>query len=155
MIRKAKIKDSEQISKLMLKDLEKPNTKFPEQMIKQLTEHASVRGVKKEFNNNKLIAFVFEDNNIIKGFTVGYIRENNEVFLHYVNGNSKKIKKKLVKYFEKECKKLNIQKIKTDTFEFMENKLIFEEESFKFIKSEKITEDLEILWYEKIIAKKS
>lgn len=153
MIRKAKIEDSEQISKLMLRDLENPNPKFPKEMIQKLKKHASIRGIKKEFDNDKLLAFVFEDE-IINGFVVGYIEENNEVFLHYISGDLE-IKKKLVNHFEEKCKKLGIQKIRTDTFKFMENKLIFEEEGFKFVRPEKVTEDLEMLWYEKIIYDKN
>lgn len=150
MIRRAIVKDAEGISKLMLTDLDKSHTSFPKPMIENFRKHAQIKGIKREFNNPNIISFVFEERTKILGFIIGY-KEDNKAFLHYVSGLNKYIKSKLIKAFEKECLKLNLYEIKTDTFEFMENKKIFEEAGFKFFKSDNLTPNLKMLWYRKCL----
>ncbi|MBU4502996.1 MAG: hypothetical protein KKA79_10460 [Nanoarchaeota archaeon] len=150
MIRKARISDAENISKIMLNDLINPNPNFTERMIKKFREHAQIGSIKKEFENSDIIILVFEEDNKILGFVVGY-KENKVAFLHYVSGLTKNIKLKLIKSFEKKCKYLKLKEIKTDTFEFMENKHIFEKADYKFFKSEDIKPKLKMLWYKKRI----
>jgi len=55
---KATIKHSKEISKLMLSDLEKHNSEFPEEMISKFKEHAKEKNIIKEFENSNLIAFI-------------------------------------------------------------------------------------------------
>lgn len=149
MIRKARLQDAEQVSKLMLQDLANPHMIFPRAMIQKFLEHAKLENIKKEYENPDLLAFVYEEKSKILAFIVGYFKENKTVYLDYVSGDSKKIKKALVEYFEKECKKLDIKEIITDTYKFLENKLIYEEAGFSFVRSERKTLGLEVLWYSK------
>jgi len=155
MIRKAIVEDAKEISKLMLRDLAHPHPSFPKPMIENFRKHARIEGIRKEFENPNLIAFVFEKGQRITGFVVGYKEEGKKSFLHYVTGNSKTVMVELVKAFEKECKSLGIKEIKTDTFEFMKSKEVFEEAGFEFFKSETLAPNLEMLWYKKrLIPKK-
>ena len=117
-------------------------------MIKKLREHAQLKGIQEEFKNSNIIIFVLEKNKQIIGFIVDY-KESKGVFLQYVTGSNEEIKLKLIHVFEEECKNLGLKEIKTDTFEFMGNKKIFEKAGFKFSKKENITPKLEMLWYKK------
>lgn len=148
MIRRAIVKDAKEISKLMLADLERPHPKFPKPMIEKFRNHAQIESINNEFGNPDMIALIFENKNKILGFVVGY-KEDDKAFLHYVSGPDKKIKLELINAFERECSKLDLKEIKTDTFEFMENKKIFEEAGFKFFKAENLTPNLKMLWYKK------
>lgn len=148
MIRKAVLSDAKDISRLMINDLANPNPNFPSEMIVKFREHAQIEEVEKEFKNPNLIALVFRKSGKTTGFVVGY-KEDKKAFLHYVTGYTKNIRLILIKTFEKECLKLRLDEIKTDTFEFMENKNIFELAGFEFFKAENLTPKLKILWYKK------
>ena len=101
-----------------------------------------------ELNNPNLISFLAINNDKLIGFIVGYKEESNNTMIHYIAGDKIETKKLLLNRFIDECKKISIDHIKTDTFEFMENNEFFKEEGFVLTKKEKITDDLEMLWYE-------
>ena len=63
---------SKQISNLMLKDLNYPNSNFPCDMIIGFREHAKQENIEKEFDNDKLICYLALKNNNVIGFIVGY-----------------------------------------------------------------------------------
>ncbi|MBR9676638.1 hypothetical protein GOV04_00665 [Candidatus Woesearchaeota archaeon] len=146
--------DASVISELMLTDLEKPNPLFPKEMIEKFKEHASKKKILKEFENTNLIGFVAVNNNVITNFIVGYQKSDSVVMIHYLSGNDITAKKALLKQFTEECKKRKIREIIADTFEFMQNNQIFKTKGFILTKKEKITENLELLWYRKNIFKK-
>ena len=146
---KAKKEHSKQISEFMLSELNNPNLKFPKEMINKFREHAEEENIIKEFENPKLIAFIALTSTRLVGFIVGYEDVlNNQVMIHYIVSTEIEIKEKLLEKFIKYCKLRNINKIITDTFEFMENKDFFESNKFILTKKEKITPNLEMLWYE-------
>lgn len=142
------------ISKLMLKDLESPDERFPEMMILKLREHAQEDNLILEFSNPNLISFLAIDNNKVKGFIVGYKKEDH-IYLDYVTGNNINTKKLLLDKFIEESKKNNMKYIKADTFDFFENKILYEQKGFKLIKQENITPNLEILWLKLDLNKKT
>lgn len=149
MIRRAILQDAEQVSKIMIQDLANAHLFIPKKMIEKFLEHARLENIRKEYENPNLFAFVYEEKNKILAFIAGYFKENKTVYLDYISGNSKKIKKDLVEHFEKECKKLGIKEIIADAYKFLENKLIYEEAGFSLVKSEKKMLGLEVLWYSK------
>jgi len=149
MIRKARLQDAEQVSKLMLQDLSNPHLNIPGMMIQKFVEHAQLENLKKEYYNPDLLAFVYEEKSKVLAFIVGYLKKNNTVYLDYVSGNSKDIKKALLNRFEEECKKLDVKEIMADTYKFLENKLVYEESGFSFVRSERRILGLEVLWYSK------
>lgn len=149
MIRKARLQDAEQVSKIMLQDLSNHSIPLPRSMREKFLEHARLENLKKEYGNPDLLAFVYEEKNMVLAFIVGYFKPNNVVYLDYVSGTSKNIKKALVKHFEKECKKQGIKEIIADAYKFFENKLIYEESGFSFVRSERKLLGLEVLWYSK------
>ncbi len=144
---KATIDYSKEISKLMLSDLKSPNSKFPQEMINNFREHAKEENIVEEFNNPNLIAFLAIRNNELVGFIVGYKKDLSSVMIQYIVGKSIKTKKLLLTEFVDKCKEKKILHIKTDTFEFMENNNLFKQEGFILTKKEKITDNLEVLWY--------
>jgi N-acetylglutamate synthase-like GNAT family acetyltransferase len=148
-ITRATIEHSKQISQLMLSELNNPNPKFPKEMINKFREHAKEENIIKEFENPGLIAFVAIISKRLVGFIVGYKDLLiNQAMIHYITADGIIIKEKLLKRFIKECKSRNIDKIITDTFEFMDNKDFFESNGFVLTKKEKLTPNLEMFWYE-------
>ena len=146
---KAKKEHSKQISEFMLSELNNPNPKFPKEMINKFREHAEEENIIKEFENPKLIAFSALTSKRLVGFIVGYEDVlNNQTMIHYIASTEIEIKEKLLEKFIKYCKLRHINKIITDTFEFMDNKDFFESKNFILTKKEKITPTLEMLWYE-------
>ncbi|MDP6642316.1 MAG: hypothetical protein QGF74_02985 [Candidatus Nanoarchaeia archaeon] len=137
-----------EISKLMLKELENPNDKFPVDLISKFREHAKEDSISMELDNPNLISFLAINNHELIGFIVGYKEESNNTMIHHIAGDKIETKKLLLNRFIDECKKININNINADTFEFMENNELFKEEGFILTKKEKITDDLEMLWYE-------
>jgi hypothetical protein len=147
-ILKATIEYAKKISDLMLSDLEKPNSKFPKEMINRFREHAKEENIIKEFENSNLIAFISKNGDNTTGFIIGYednVQKN--AMIHYIKGN-KIEKKELLQNFIKECKLRKLNRIITDTFEFMSNNVFFKSNGFFLTKKEKITPNLEMLWYE-------
>ena len=145
---KATIKHTKEISRLMLSDLEKHNSKFPGEMISKFKEHAKEKNIIKEFKNSHLIAFISKNEEKITGFIVGY--EDNlqkNAMIHYITGTNIE-KNELILNFIKECKLRNLDKIITDTFEFMDNNDFFKLNDFLLTKKERITPILEMFWYE-------
>ena len=137
-----------QLSKMMLKCLIDPNNKFPKKMINKFREHAKEKNLIEEFENPNIIAFISKNGKRITGFIVGYTNKaKKSAMIHYITGN-KIEKKELLQNFIKECKQKKINKIITDTFEFMDNNDFFKSNNFLLIKREKITPNLEMLWYE-------
>lgn len=149
MIRKARLQDAEQVSKLMIQDLSNHKIPLPTSTMEKFLEHARLENLKKEYYNPDLLAFVYEEKTKILAFIVGYLQKNNTVYLDYVSGTSKDIKKSLIKHFEEECKKLKVKEIIADTYKFLETKIIYEEAGFSFVRSEKKVLGLEVLWYSK------
>lgn len=146
---KATIEHSDEISRLMLSDLESPDSRFPQEMINNFKEHAKEENIKKEFENPNLIAFTAINHGKIMGFIVGYEdTPRNNAMIHYITAKESKTSKDLLNRFIKECKLRKIRKIITDTFEFMDNNELFRSNKFKLIKKEKIAPNLEMLWYE-------
>ena len=143
---KAKKVHAKEISKLMLSDLENPHSNFPKVMINKFREHAQEKNVLQEFENNKFIAFVAIENNVV-GFIVGYEESPNKAMIHYISAKKMEIKKALLNRFIKECKMHNITEVIADSFEFMENDSLFRTNNFILIKKEKLTSNLELLWY--------
>jgi hypothetical protein len=147
-ILKPTIEYAKQISDLMLSDLEKPNSKFPNEMINRFREHAKEENIIKEFENSNLIAFISKNGDKITGFIIGYENKfQKNAMIHYITGN-KIEKKELLQNFIKECKLRGLNRIITDTFEFMSNNVFFKSNNFYLTKKEKITPALEMLWYE-------
>lgn len=146
---KATNEHSKQISEFMLSELNNPNPKFPKEMINKFREHAKEENIMKEFENPNLIAFVAMTSKRLVGFIIGYEDVlNNQAMIHYIASKEIEIKEKLLERFIKYCKLRNINKIIADTFEFMDNKDFFESNKFVLTKKEKLTLDLEMLWYE-------
>ena len=146
---KAKKEHSKHISEFMLSELNNPNPKFPKEMINKFREHAQEENIIKEFENPNLIAFCALTSKRLIGFIVGYDDVlKNQTTIHYIASTNIGIKEKLLEKFIKYCKLRNINKIITDTFEFMDNKDFFESKKFILTKKEKITPTLEMLWYE-------
>lgn len=139
---------AKEISKLMLNDLKNPNEKFPKERIIQFREHAKEENIIKELNNPNTISFLAVNNSLLVGFIVGYKEESNRAMIHYITADSIKIKKLLLTSFINLCRKEKISCIKTDSFEFMENNEFFKKEGFILVKKEKISDNLEMLWYE-------
>lgn len=131
----------------MINDLKNPSNKFPQYMISKFREHAKEENIDKEFDNPDLIGLMAIENKDVLGFIVGY-KDNSSIMLHYVAGKNITIKKKLLDRLIKLCKIKNISSLKTDTFEFMENNQLFKSSGFKLTKKEKLTKNLEVLWYE-------
>ncbi|MBW2980425.1 hypothetical protein KY360_03350 [Candidatus Woesearchaeota archaeon] len=138
IIKKATKKHVKEISRLMLKDLKKPDKRFPKKMIDGLREHAKEENLLKEFNNPKLVSFVAIDKRAV-GFVVGYKRRS-DIYLDYIAGKNKE---KLLIRFIKFCKS---KRIIADTFEFMDNYKLYIKNGFKLFKKEEITKDLVISW---------
>ena len=134
-----------QISKIMLNDLANPDKKFSKEIIDQYREHAQENNLIKEFENPNLISFLAIKDNKVLDFIVGY-KEKNTAIIHYISGNNVEIKRDLIRRFIEECKERNITKIIADSFEFMQNDIIFKETGFKIFKKEKF-DNLELLWY--------
>jgi len=146
---KAKKEHSNQISEFMLSELNNPNPKFPKEMINKFREHAEEENIIKEFENPNLIAFVALTPKRLVGFIVGYEDLlNNQAMIHYIASNDIEIKEKLLERFIKYCELKNINKVIADTFEFMDNKDFFESNKFVLTRKEKLTPNLEMLWYE-------
>ena len=134
-----------QISKIMLSDLAKPDKRFSKEIIDKYKEHAQENNLIKEFENPNLISFLAIKDNKVLDFIVGY-KEKNTAIIHYISSNNVEIKRDLIRRFIEECKERNITKIIADSFEFMQNDIIFKETGFKIFKKEKF-DNLELLWY--------
>ena len=148
-IKKARIQDLNSISEIMLLDLKIYESHFPDELMFNFKKHAKKENLVKEFDNPDLIAFIFKKENIINGFIVGYKDKlNGSAMIHYIAGQGNEIKKELLDRFIEYCNANGIKKIITDTFEFMENNNFFKINGFLLIKKEKISSDLEMLWYE-------
>jgi len=152
MIRKTKLSDIKEMSRLMLADLSKPNQRFSLKLINNFREHASPKNLRKEFDNPNLIAFIAIQNKKLISFIAGY-KKKIECYLDYISGKDMNIKKQLIDLFIDECKKLGLTKIKTDTFEFMQNNQLFKDKGFILTKKNKIKNKLEVLQYELNISK--
>ena len=135
-----------QISKIMLKDLSKPDKRFSKEVIDKYRMHAQENNLIKEFENPNLISFLAVENNKVLDFIVGYKKDDNVCYIDYMSGNNLEIKRDLIRRFIEECKERNITKIIADSFEFMQNDIIFKETGFKIFKKEKF-DNLELLWY--------
>jgi len=70
------------------------------------------------------------------------------VMIHYICGNNLNVKRALLHKFIKKCIEKNIGILKADTFEFMDNNVLFEKEGFRLIKKERLAKNLVQLWYE-------
>ena len=108
--------------------------------------HAQENNLIKEFENPNLISFLAVENNKVLDFIVGYKKDDNVCYIDYMSGNNLEIKRDLIRRFIEECKERNITKIIADSFEFMQNDIIFKETGFKIFKKEKF-DNLELLWY--------
>ncbi|MBU4283483.1 MAG: GNAT family N-acetyltransferase [Nanoarchaeota archaeon] len=139
---------SKEISKLMLLDLKNPNSSFPPEIINNFREHAKEENIIKEFENPKLIAFIAIDEDKVIGFVVGYEKDPSSAMIHYISAKSNEVKKELLDSFIKECKVKKVNRIITDTFEFMDNNNFFKSNGFTLTKKENVTPTLEMLWYE-------
>ncbi len=139
---------AKEISVLMLADLEYPNPRFPKDMIDKFRTHAEEHGILKEFENPKLIAFVAISKNNVVGFIVGYEENHSTAMIHYVNAKKHDMEEKLLNRFIEECKFKDINKIRADAFEFMDNNEFFKSHNFVFVRKEKLAPNLEMLWYE-------
>ena len=144
---KATKKHSKEISKLMLLDLENPNSKFPQEMINNFREHVKEENIIKEFEDPRLIAFLAINEKRVLGFIVGYEPDLGGAMIHYINAKEDGLKERLLKRFIKECKSKNITEVITDTFEFMKNNAFFKSQGFTLMKKESLTKNLEILWH--------
>jgi len=136
-----------QISKIMLNDLAKPDKKFSKEIIDRYKEHAQENNLIKEFENPNLISFLAVADNKVLDFIAGYKKDDNVSYIDYISGNNLEIKRDLIKKFIEECKERKVKKIIADSFEFMQNDIIFRETGFKLFKKEKF-DNLELLWYE-------
>ena len=134
------------ISRLMLKDLESPDNRFPEMMISKLREHAQEDSVMSEFSNPNLISFLALDKNEVKGFIVGDKEDKDHAMIHYVTSETYNIKELLLEKFISFCKEEKMNYVITDTFEFFDNYRLFCEKNFILYKRENITPNLEMLW---------
>lgn len=139
---------SKEVSELMLLDLKNPNPAFPQDMITNFREHAKEENIMKEFENPKLIAFLAVDDDKVEGFVVGYKKDTRSAMIHYLSAKSDELKKELLDSFIKDCKIRKINRVITDTFEFMDNNKFFKSNGFRLAKKENITRNLEMLWYE-------
>lgn len=146
-IRKATKEHAKQLSEYMLKELKKPNKKFPTPMIEKLRENAKIKNMKKQFNNPNLIGFVLIENKELKGFIVGYKENKNQSMIHYVTAKNLSLRKDLLESFIAESRKRGLKKVTADSFEFMKSNKFFIDSGFKFIKKEKVAPGLEMLWY--------
>ena len=139
MIRLAAIDDAPAISRLMKRELERPNPLFPEGMIARFRAHAEIDAVKREFADPALIAFVSEKEGI-DGFIVGY-REGGRITIHYVCGPLS-VKRGLL------AQVLSLGgSFRADTFEFMENYELFKD--WRLVNKELLAPGLEMLWFER------
>jgi len=137
MIRTAVIGDAPAISRLMLRDLEHPDPRFPEELIARFRAHAELDAIMGEFSNPALVAFVSGE---VDGFIVGY-REGDRITIHYVCG-ALEVKRQLLKHV------LSLGgSFLADTFEFMENYKLFKD--WRLIRKDLLAPDLEMLWFEK------
>jgi len=135
-----------QISKIMLNDLAKPDKRFSKEIIDRYRKHAQENNLIKEFENPNLISFLAVKNDKVLDFIVGYKKDDNVSYIDYISGNKLEIKRDLIKKFIEECKERKVKKIIADSFEFMQNDIIFRETGFKIFKKEKF-DNLELLWY--------
>jgi hypothetical protein len=138
---------SKEISKLMMIDLKNPNPKFPQEMINKFREHSEEKKILQEFENPKLMAFLAVERGKLVGFIIGY-KLKDIGMIHYITAKKFKVKEELLKRFIKESKFRKINKIITDTFEFMGNSTLFKSKGFILTKKEKLAKNLEMLWYE-------
>lgn len=135
-----------EISKLMLKDLEFPDKRFPKIMISKLREHAQEDSIISEFSNPNLIGFLAIKDNEVKGFIIGYKENQDHAMIHYITAETYDIKTFLLNEFISFCKKKEMNYIITDTFEFFDNYRLFCENNFKMYKRENIVPNLEMVW---------
>jgi hypothetical protein len=145
---KAKKEYAGQISRLMMLDLENPNPKFPKDIIEKFRNHAKEENILKEFDNPNLIAVLALNEETVKGFIVGYRENEKTSMIHYITAENIDIKKELFDAFILECKTKEIDHIKTDAFEFMENNEFYKSQGFTLVKKEQMNDNLEMLWYE-------
>lgn len=146
----ATIEYSKEISRLLLSDLKNPNynRKFPQEMITKFREHAKEENILKEFENPGLIAFLAIDDDKVVGFVVGYEQDLSSAMIQYISAKSDEVRKGLLDSFIKECKLKKINRLITDSFEFMGANNFFKSNGFKLLKKENITKNLEMIWYE-------
>ena len=116
-------------------------------MINKFREHAKEENIIKEFENPKLMAFLSVERDKVEGFVVGYENDIRSAMIHYISAKSYEVKKELLGTFIKECKLRKITKVITDAFKFMDNNLFFKSQGFELTKKEKLTINLEMLWY--------
>ena len=106
-----------QISKIMLKDLSKPDKRFSKEVIDKYRMHAQENNLIKEFENPNLISFLAVENNKVLDFIVGYKKDDNVCYIDYMSGNNLEIKRDLIRRFIEECKERNITKIIADAYD--------------------------------------
>src|SRR3989338_10637531 len=85
-----------QISKIMLKDLSKPDKRFSKEVIDKYRMHAQENNLIKEFENPNLISFLAVENNKVLDFIVGYKKDDNVCYIDYMSGNNLEIKRDLI-----------------------------------------------------------
>ena len=138
---------SKEISKLMLVDLEDHSSKFPQEMMNKFREHAQEKNILLEFENLKTIAFLAIEERRVIGFIVGYETFSRVSMIQYITAENDDVKRGLLKMFLDECKRRKIGEVITDTFEFMSNNDFLRSNGFVLTKREKLSENLEMLWY--------
>ena len=138
---------SKEISKLMLVDLEDHSSKFPQEMMNKFREHAQEKNILLELENPKMIAFLAIEERRVIGFIVGYETFSRVSMIQYITAENDDVKRGLLKMFLDECKRKKIGEVITDTFEFMSNNDFLRSNGFVLTKREKLSENLEMLWY--------
>jgi len=147
-IKKATKEHVKQLSEYMLKELEKPNEKFPALMIEKFRENAKIENMEKQFDNPNLIGFVLMEDEELKGFIVGYKENEYQSMIHYVTAENLSLRKDLLESFIAESRGRGLKKVTADSFEFMDSNKSFIDSGFDFIKKEEVVPGLEMLWYE-------
>ena len=147
-IKKATKEHVKQLSEYMLKELEKPNEKFPTPIIEKFRENAKIENMRKQFDNPNLIGFVLMEDEELKGFIVGYKENEDQSMIHYVTAENLSLRKDLLESFIAESLERGLKKVTADSFEFMDSNKFFIDSGFDFIKKEKVVPGLEMLWYE-------
>lgn len=145
-ITKATKEHCKEISLLMKRDLDNSPKEFSQEFLIKFREHAEEKNILEEFNNPLTIGLIAMINEKIVGFIVGYVVNSEHAMIHYINGETKEIKKSLLQEFIIACKNKNMKYILADSFEFMENDEVLKKRGFNLCNKEKINETLIMLW---------
>jgi hypothetical protein len=147
-IKKATKKDVKELSEYMLKELENPNEAFPQMMIEKFRENARIENMKKQFDNPDLIGFVLLEEGKLQGFIVGYKENEGQSMIHYITAKKPGMRKFLLDSFVKESKEKGLEKVRADSFDFMDSNQFFIDSKFTFTGKGELAPGLEMLWYE-------